>query len=875
MKKLLLFIILFTACLQLQAVPEWSGSGTQVDPYLIYTVRDFCLLEADAGSEYAMDGGVWFKLMADIDLTDTMATLGYWTTIDGSGAETWRNHLDGNGFTVTGLSLSRDINAIAQQRPCLFYSLGYPTTPSTADTSNPIVYNITFDSVKIGGTWDIVSTQDIIFGILAGAVSAGDVSYSGPMVDSVVISNVYVDPTKPILWTDVDEAAFGGAIGIVSNGAKVSRIKVQGDIRVEMNVADAWGTSYRSGIIGGVIGALYKGATLDPVADQCTFQGRLEGVEGASNGGIAVGGIAGSNRYGVQITDSYVEGKVFATQNGGTNSVNAVGGIYGWSQNVAGTASNTDMYGVFVAGDSINDYTGGTDYAGLIYGYAEYGPVVRNTFADTTLSDLNTLAGNSVNTEDFGGDVPYSQGGQSSTQIPKTTALMKTQSTFTTADPVGDGYAMNFTTTWEIIGTEYPSLQFEASTAAITINSPANGSNNIYPFSVNWSGEDSVYIYLNGVLSDSVDADTTYSITTGPNGALPIKIVSRLNSGISDSISVNALAAGILILDSAYVTGGTTLNYEVRLGNIIAADSGIVFYVGQDTISMFTVGTIVAPSGYKDTTYTFTKPAAFYASGTVWYKIATSEDSVDNYVDPTINFVGQIGGVLICWYPQQNYPIETLGIRDLSCGWVGGIEKTYTSSRLNIPQTGLPTFTFFNNACPAPYTGCTWAQATFQAQDTTGGGTAVTVEKYSQTPAYLNTGATITVNSRRYYIFSESLYMDDVLNGVDSTVIADLSTYFDSGALINPSLWYFPYRTGITDTIQHDGTIDTELPARDTTLITIYEPSGFQRLYSFNALVTPEVYGEVLSDTFMATESVSASRDYFRGIDPKFIREPQ
>lgn len=854
----------------------WTGSGTKADPYIIDTYQE--LLDLDNNTYYVMDGGVFFALGADIDCTWDSTGTNHWNPIDGTGTESWRNHLDGRGYTIKNLDFDwgLTVGASTDQYIGMFRTLNWKTTPTAADTVDPIIKNIVFDSTRIGGTWSAnFFNADLLFGIITPVINNTAIVTNTNALDSVIIRNTQYRSHIQSVFT---EAMCGEAVGLLSTAARANRVFVENSNIVisRDGTTNDYTSSYRANNVGGIFGATYTNS----VISNSGYEGHISVHEGTGSGGangiIAVGAISAVAHYHQEWYDVYAQ--VGITMTSDVTAASRVGGLVGVCDDVIGTANTIVSNGVYVVVDSL--LLSSNDVFGHVFSLERNDFwQAYNTFADTTLiseNDIGWKAGvsNSIFQGDASGSPAY---GQLYTEVGKTTSWMKTQSNYETESPLTNGYPFDFVSIWTIASGEYPTFQYNGIAASITILSPSDLSNQIYPITVNWTGVgnnyDSSYIYLNDVLSDSVSTDTTYSITTGATGSLEIKIVARADATIKDSVTVTAFRQGQLSLDSGYVSNDS-LYYKITAVNLLDT---LDFYVGNDTITsgMTTVSSLYMGSGIVSTTYGFTKPSGFFGGQggvPIWFKIETTEDSTDNYTIASLNYVGQLGGTQICWIPSQSLPIEVLGIKDISCGWVGGITKQYTATRLNIGQTGQPTITISSNACSPPYTSCTWAEATFQAMDTTGGGTTVTTEKYSQITAYLQTGNPITINSRNYYISNEKLYMDDLANSIDSTVIYDLSTYYSSADMISPSLWIFPYKTGITDTIRHDGTIDTELPARDTTLIIIYEPSDFQRMWSFNAFPTPPAYSEVFSDTYSVSAVLNATRTYFRGIDPAFNR---
>ena len=129
MKKfsILLLTALLICALPLAAMASWLGSGTDVDPYMIFNQTDLVLLstQVNLGTSFS---GTYFELAGDIDLT------GSWTPIGNSSTFAFGGILNGNGFVIRGLQVNTtELNAglfgftlaTAEIR-----NLGVETTPS-------------------------------------------------------------------------------------------------------------------------------------------------------------------------------------------------------------------------------------------------------------------------------------------------------------------------------------------------------------------------------------------------------------------------------------------------------------------------------------------------------------------------------------------------------------------------------------------------------------------------------------------------------------------------------------------------------------------------------------------------------------------------
>ena len=104
MKRLLTSAALFLCSLLTFAQFSGSGAGTESDPYLILNPIQLNQLRNFLNQE-----GVYFKLMADIDLTEFLEDENPdqgWQPV-GTSSAPFKGILDGNGKTISGLWINR------------------------------------------------------------------------------------------------------------------------------------------------------------------------------------------------------------------------------------------------------------------------------------------------------------------------------------------------------------------------------------------------------------------------------------------------------------------------------------------------------------------------------------------------------------------------------------------------------------------------------------------------------------------------------------------------------------------------------------------------------------------------------------------------
>lgn len=294
-----------------------SGSGTESDPYLILNPIQLNQLRNFLGQD-----GVYFKLMANIDLTefieDEYPNVG-WLPV-GTSSSWFRGVLDGNGYTISGLTINRG-------------NMDYVGLFGYADEA-------TIKNLKVIAN---VKGQNYVGGI-AGALDQGNIT------NCAIEGNVK------------GESKVGGFVGYAFLGKITDCI----------TTADVTGTSNCVGGVSGQDGVFNNCVSSNITVSGCDYVGGIAGTGeanhcgfyGVVNGNSRVGGIVGSG----DATTSHASGKVYAT---GDN----VGGIVGHTGTQGGSlvfrGKVTDCYysGIIHG----NNQVGGI--AGSTYGQC---PILRN-----------------------------------------------------------------------------------------------------------------------------------------------------------------------------------------------------------------------------------------------------------------------------------------------------------------------------------------------------------------------------------------------------------------------------------------------------------------------------------------------------------------
>ncbi len=333
MKRLLTSVAFVLCSLLTFAQFSGSGSGTENDPYLILNP-----IQLNQMRNFLNQSGVYFKLMANIDLTefleDENPTQG-WQPVGNSSSAAFKGILDGNGKKISGFWIKRSSDYVG-----LF---GY--------TDGANVKNLTIEADEIqggnytGGISGYSQSTTIsgcsFFGTISGISCVG--GYIGNTGDNVTLSNNIVSVTIEASGDNV-----GGFIGMNDAGNNFSMTNCK-----SMN-SSVYGADNVGGACGYVMGTHSSTNSLT----NCYIYSVVIGNNNV--GGIYGNGI--SNNKLLNISSCGFIGTVTATDS-------YAGGLFGLSKTTyAGDKSNNTTENLiqtinncFVIGDIIvsNDYVGG------------------------------------------------------------------------------------------------------------------------------------------------------------------------------------------------------------------------------------------------------------------------------------------------------------------------------------------------------------------------------------------------------------------------------------------------------------------------------------------------------------------------------------
>ena len=462
-----------------------SGSGTENDPYLILNP-----IQLNQMRNFLNQSEVYFKLMADIDLTEFIEDeYGSWGWLPvGTSSNRFKGILDGNEKTVSGLFINRN----ETDNIGLF---GYVDN-ATIKSLNLVSVDIKGKNY-IGGFVGRGYATTILNCTLSGRISGnnytgGYCGYGGDFTDCYSSANVYA--------TGNYVGGICGSYASITN-CKVSNVVIEGKDGVGGLVGKTGYVNCCS-FVGVVRGCNYIGGIIG--TDEISSYIRKSFVVGDILAtGDVVGGLAGAINSGC--TDSYFSGTV--------RGKNKVGGVTGnGAYTVAKCYSNASIVGEskvggingnkdyikrsVVAGYSIKASVGDV---GRVYGYGEHTELVgkmgtpdENKSYNKTMVIKAGVAQNITDNE------------QNGTGVSATTLKLK-------ATYVAMGW--DFTDTWDIQETEcFPYFKWQTAPPVIT-SQVVSGATTVSGKCVDGG---TITLEIDGVKQQMVCSGNTFSFTVSP-----------------------------------------------------------------------------------------------------------------------------------------------------------------------------------------------------------------------------------------------------------------------------------------------------------------------------------------------------------------------
>ena len=373
MKRLLTSVAFVLCSLLSFAQFSGSGSGTENDPYLILNP-----IQLNQMRNFLNQSGVYFKLMANIDLTefleDENPTQGWQPVGNYSSSAAFKGVLDGNGKKISGLWIKRSNS----ENVGLF---GY--------TNGATIKNLTLEAVDIQGGSNTGGFSGYSIGTtirgcsFSGTISGGQ--YVGGFVGYYDVDYNYISITncKSINSSISGTNSVGGACGYIKESHYINKNSLITNCYIYSEVIG-------NNNVGGICGAcsLYHPVDLS----SCGFVGTI-----SANASYA-GGLIGYNEktgYNIQeIKNCFVIGDVMAAND-------YVGGIIGFDKGHRDVSnySYTNISHSYFSGS-----VSGRNYVGGFLGWKDYG-TTSNCYA----------SGSVVGTANVGGLLGFSGKGYNGT----------------------------------------------------------------------------------------------------------------------------------------------------------------------------------------------------------------------------------------------------------------------------------------------------------------------------------------------------------------------------------------------------------------------------------------------------------------------------
>lgn len=557
MKRLLSLAAMFLCSMATSfAQFSGSGSGTESDPYLILNP-----IQLSQMRNFLNKSGVYFKLMADIDLTefieDEYPSEG-WMPI-GTSSAPFSGVLDGNGKKISGLWIDRPINDYVG----LFAYINAAKIKNLTLTKCSIKGSKNVGALVGYGTWPRI-TNCVVDGAIVGKTNVGGCIGEAHAIDiSDIICSIKINANESVggvvgkivvegyEGSSIIGCEFYGEINSKSNyiGGILGREERISNTQGSVKVSDCHVNANISGVdnVGGVCGRGSGSISSSNFVGEILANSNVGGICGCgAMGGVSfekcyalggiiasgnnVGGICGSSRQ--SIITCYFSGSVMGAEK--------VGGLVGESpSSIKNSYSNATITGAKYVG-GICGYGYGTtiysnianaqsvkatnDYVGRIYGYGVLDRYGKSTLkiGQTGTNDENK-AWNRTIVIKAGVAQEVSSDLQNGTGVSATTLKLK-------ATYVAMGW--DFTETWDIQETEcYPYFKTQTAPPVIT-SSVVSGATTISGNCVNGA---TVTLDINGIKKSKKIGGTTFSFKVDPLQAGHVVRVSAKVNGKEQS----------------------------------------------------------------------------------------------------------------------------------------------------------------------------------------------------------------------------------------------------------------------------------------------------------------------------------------------------
>lgn len=771
MKKLLYIFLLATASILPQDI---TGTGTTLNPYILYNA-------ADLDSIHQLGVGKHYRLANDINASGLV-----WTPLTITGADTFS--LDGAGYKIDSLTILNDNTSVYRG------FIGSLTTGAgvNADT---LIQNLHIDHwlLHYDSTSTYSSGTHIFYALLVGYVNA---TTSGS-TNRILIYNVHVN--RSTVWVTNNSGSPGNQsrMGILFGGGTNTATSLDFE-RVGIDSCTAYGKV--TGTFGGgmSVGGFMGGRTSNGMIlnlDYCYIKNSYVQQDHAAAiyeyaSTAAFASLVMGQQAVVTLTDCYVYNNTLRS-NGimGGSSDPPTAGIIGQ----CGTQTGVRFY--VAANNYVRDNAAveaNSDFLGWYIGKAASVDDASSGILDTTglyATDWYGVYGEG-STVGVGDSIQF-----------KTTAQMQTLSPYTGWD---------FDGIWKLDPTMnggYPALRWEPITNAVYVESPNGGESLTFgdTYTIEWSFLDTpadVYIWYstnNGgswtYIDSALSTDTTYSWTVpNRNSSQGLIYITSTDSTLLDESDANFYfipgpQIEIFYPDSVHrtIALGDTVHIDMWSVNV----DSILLYYSQDEMATwnFIAGTAVdTTNGFLQDTTTYVWTINILHPGDIYFRAITQADTAVYYDTSSvdvheIDVPYNVPPVYCTYNGLLLTPLEWQFWEDPSCGWASP-PHTARSGVINEDGTDYDIIT---NSTPCTGSCDSYNEFPYRTSVWLVSGSD-TIETSMNTFYSNRDNDTLIYKNRRYWYNSadSSLYMDDLINGIDSMKIVDFAAngimgdYWDS-----------------------------------------------------------------------------------------------
>ncbi len=568
---------------------EWSGSGSETDPYLITSAAELAGLAKQVNTASQTYKDEYFRLDADIDLANKEWTpISYATNTD---ATKFLGHFDGNGKVIANMSST---GANSDGYAGLFGYAGgsvknltianaivtgtketavvVALTGASLNVEKVFVYNAdiegsTYRGSIIGrpgsGTFSI--TDCYVSGTIGGTAV-----YAGGLVGGAHGGTPTLNVSDCTVATNITSGGnSGGLVGYFASATPISveNTKITGTIS---------GGQYTGGVAGQL--RIFTTLTLNNVSVSGNIKGTGNSVSGLVGGALPSSSVADASGVSITITDcSVTSGKI----EGGAGYIGGVLGLIN-----SPLSMSLEITGTTVT-SAINDTSTSAGYVGGMIGQLN-GTVPTLTFTDNTFSGSITTSGS------YAGGMIGNLG-------------KETAATFTNCTSTGTITTTNTSNAYAgaLVGwCSATSIAFDDCVASGSVTASARGVGGLLGMS---SASVDVTVngcYVNATLSSTgvrvggfVGALSGGSGATAPIGGLTVKD-SMFNGTVEGSSAVGAILGATV--HNAYTVG---VENTVVLGTVTAGSAaGLV--VGSHGVSLAIEDTVTVTSLYHNANIT-------------------------------------------------------------------------------------------------------------------------------------------------------------------------------------------------------------------------------------------------------------------------------